>query len=108
MTMDHFDVVVLGAGSAGEVISSQLASAGQTVAVIEDLRVGGECPYVSCMPSKAMLHSAQLHHELVEAQHSAGVPSAAPEQEKRQVLLEQVKATEQITSALDAAAYELT
>jgi len=101
MTMDHFDVVVLGAGSAGEVISSQLASAGQTVAVIEDLRVGGECPYVSCMPSKAMLHSAQLHHELVEAQHSAGVPAAALSPNDEAAFLQAVLRRDEITHHRD-------
>ena len=60
--MVSFDVVVFGAGSAGEMIANILVDSGRSVAMIEQLRVGGECAYVSCMPSKAMLRSAQARN----------------------------------------------
>ncbi len=76
--MDAFDVVVLGAGSAGESIATTLAGKGKTVALVEQLRVGGECPYVACMPSKAMLRSAQARDETRRLQELAGASSAPP------------------------------
>ena len=75
--MESFDVVVLGAGSAGEVVASALAEQGRRVALVESLRVGGECPYVACMPSKAMLRSAQARTEARDLPRLGGA-SARP------------------------------
>lgn len=61
--MNHFDVVILGGGSAGEAIANSLVTAGRSVAMIEKLRVGGECAYISCMPSKSMLRSALARNQ---------------------------------------------
>jgi pyruvate/2-oxoglutarate dehydrogenase complex dihydrolipoamide dehydrogenase (E3) component len=51
----EFDVIVIGAGPAGEVCSGRLGEAGRSVALVESRLVGGECSFFACMPSKALL-----------------------------------------------------
>jgi dihydrolipoamide dehydrogenase len=58
-----FDVVVLGAGAAGEVCAGRLGDGGLEVAIVEDRLVGGECSFFACMPSKALLRPIELANE---------------------------------------------
>ncbi len=67
------DVVVLGAGPAGEVIAGRLGERDVKVAIVEDRLVGGECSYWACMPSKALLRPAQA---LAEARRVPGAAEA--------------------------------
>jgi pyruvate/2-oxoglutarate dehydrogenase complex dihydrolipoamide dehydrogenase (E3) component len=68
-----FDVVVVGAGPAGEVCAGRLAENDLSIALVEQSLVGGECSFYACMPSKALLRPAQA---LAEAQRVPGAGEA--------------------------------
>jgi dihydrolipoamide dehydrogenase len=62
--MRTFDVVVIGAGPAGEVAAGRLGGDGLETALVERELVGGECSYWACMPSKALLRPGELLAEV--------------------------------------------
>src|SRR3954453_9031926 len=56
----QFDVVILGAGSGGYACALRAAQLGLSVALVEKGKLGGTCLHVGCIPTKALLHAAEV------------------------------------------------
>jgi pyruvate/2-oxoglutarate dehydrogenase complex dihydrolipoamide dehydrogenase (E3) component len=61
---DRYDLVVIGGGSSGLVAADFAARFGATVLLIEKDRIGGDCTWTGCVPSKALLHAATVAHQV--------------------------------------------
>jgi pyruvate/2-oxoglutarate dehydrogenase complex dihydrolipoamide dehydrogenase (E3) component len=63
MAVDEtYDLVIIGAGEAGQAAAHLARRKGASVAIIDRELFGGSCPFWACMPSKALLHAAAVHH----------------------------------------------
>ncbi len=58
---DTFDLVIIGAGEAGQAAAYLARDRGASVAIVDRELFGGSCPFWACMPSKALLHAAAIH-----------------------------------------------
>jgi dihydrolipoamide dehydrogenase len=66
--MENFDVVVIGGGPGGYVAAIRAAQLGQKVAVVEREHLGGICLNWGCIPTKALLKSAELYQKMKHAE----------------------------------------
>src|SRR5947208_14687440 len=60
--MHEYDVAVIGGGAAGLVAAGMSALLGAKTALIEENRLGGDCTWTGCIPSKTLLHTAAVVH----------------------------------------------
>ncbi len=89
---DPYDLVVIGGGPGGYVGAIRAAQLGLRTALVERDKVGGTCLHVGCIPTKAMLHTAELLDHLRDSRQlgltvdGAGVDLAAVHRRKAQVV----------------------
>src|ERR1700719_2911784 len=57
---EEYDLLVLGSGTGGKILSGTFALKGQRVIVVERKYVAGSCPNIACLPSKNIIHSAKV------------------------------------------------
>ncbi|ADH92468.1 dihydrolipoyl dehydrogenase [Arcanobacterium haemolyticum] len=65
----EYDIVILGAGSGGYATAMRAAQLGLSVALVEGDKVGGTCLHRGCIPTKALLHVAEVADEMREGAH---------------------------------------
>ena len=68
MAQYDFDMGILGGGAAGLTVAAGAAQAGAKVLLVEkEGRLGGDCVYYGCVPSKTLIRSAQVYHLMKNA-----------------------------------------
>ena len=85
--MTEYDLTIIGGGSAGLVLAVAGAKLGKKTALIEKHRIGGDCLWTGCVPSKALLKVAKVANEIQHAEkygffHSGEVFNRAPDFQK--------------------------
>ena len=96
---EPFDVVVIGGGTAGLVTASGCARLGRRVALIERERLGGDCLWTGCVPTKALVASAKLVHQMRTAGRW-GLPPVQPTLSPR-AIMESMREAREVTSLHD-------
>lgn len=97
--MKEFDLIVVGGGPGGYVAAIRAAQLGMQVGVIEKDRLGGLCLNWGCIPSKALLRSAEVYHLLHRAQEF-GLKAGEISFEWEKIIQRSRKISEQITKGV--------
>lgn len=85
--MQQFDLAVIGGGGAGVTAALEAVASGARVALVERSgRYGGTCRYVGCVPSKTLLHTAQVLHTMRTHAAAVGLRSVEPEWQFAEVM----------------------
>jgi pyruvate/2-oxoglutarate dehydrogenase complex dihydrolipoamide dehydrogenase (E3) component len=81
---DVFDIAIVGAGSAGLIGADFAAHIGAKVALLESHRIGGDCTWTGCVPSKSLLRAAHIAHDARRAA-AFGIDVGEPRVDMRRV-----------------------
>src|SRR5712691_8962673 len=98
---DDYDLVVLGGGPAGYAAALYGASAGMTIAIVEEQRMGGTCLHRGCIPAKELLQTAEVLRT-VRSAAEFGVLTADPALQLSTSQTRKQTVVDRLTSGLEA------
>ena len=81
----EYDLIIIGGGSAGLTAAAFAVQLGARIALVEKQRLGGDCTWTGCVPSKTLLKAARVAHEMRTA-NRFGLSSAEPEVDLKSVM----------------------
>lgn len=84
--MFDYDVVVIGAGAAGLVASKLANGLGRKTALIEKRKIGGDCTWFGCIPSKTLIKSAEVAHQMTRLREFGLEPTGSVELNAEKVM----------------------
>ena len=73
-----YDIVIIGGGSGGLVVASAAAQLKAKVALVEKDRLGGDCLWFGCVPSKSLIHASRVAYQVKNASRF-GIYTEPPE-----------------------------
>ena len=83
-----YDLVIIGGGSTGLMAAGFAVQLGARVALVEKHRLGGECTWTGCVPSKTLLKVAKVSHQMRTADHY-GLPPVEPVVDLKSVMAQE-------------------
>jgi len=100
MSREKYDVIVIGGGTAGLVTASGCARLGRRVALVEKHALGGDCLWTGCVPTKALIATARLVHQMRNAD-AFGLERIEPKIASRSIM-ESMREAQRVTSRHDS------
>ena len=85
MTTERYDLIIIGGGSGGLTAAGFAVQLGAHVTLVEKHRIGGDCTWTGCVPSKTLLKAAKVAHEMSSADRY-GLTSVKPTTDLRSVM----------------------
>lgn len=99
--MSDYQLIVIGAGPGGYVAALRAAKLGLHVAVVENRETGGTCLNRGCIPTKTLLHSSQIFHDISTGRH-AGITAQSVQVDMEAIFAHKRQVSEQLAGGIEA------